>query len=491
MQRHHSKGAALVAAAALGLLAATSLSVAAQAQTYSYTALNAPGSTNTAPRDINNIGTVTGRSGANSSYVESGGVYTNVSIPGSTRVVARGINESGTVVGFYKPSGPAGQQAFIQSSGGLMTFSFAGADATQALGVNDVGAFVGTYSLGGVQHAFQYVGGAASEIVVAGATSTQATGINNAGDIVGYYTNAASETLGFLSHDNVITSFSVPGASFTAALGINNSGDIVGSYIPATSSDELAFVRLGNLYTLLDVPESVFANATVTNATGINDAGAIVGYAGLSGTNFNNGFLATPIAGAPLKIALDGGGADAPVALPISKIGSVSGAIGGGVASQFYSFDWAGGTFGATLSLTNGDAAISYGFQLCSGPSCGTILDSATLKSGQWTGTLTDDLAAGTYTIGLIEHEPGVDPYFTLSFLSPVSSAAPEPAAWTLFLVGFGLVSGSARVRLARRRWSPPMQEFGRGVGDLRTTRTFGQHQAACRSRGTWSDRRA
>ncbi len=432
------------------LFATTSVGAVAQADTYSYTALTAPNTTFTAPRDINNLGVVTGRVGATGSFTEAGGVFTNIGVPGATRTVARGINDAGDVVGFYKPSGPSGLQAFIRSGAGYSTFSFAGADATQGTGINDTGSFVGGYMVGGVQHAFQNIGGVASEISVAGAVAALATGINNSGDVVGYYMNAANNTLGFIAHNNTVTSFAMPGTTETAPLGINNLGEIVGAYIPTGSNDELPFAKIGDLYTLLSVPQAIYPGATATNATGVNDAGVIVGYIGAAGSNFLNGFIATPVAGAPLDIALAGGDAAAPVMLPLSKINSVSSAIGGGVSSQFYSFDWSGGAFAATLSLTGADQAMSYAFQLCSGSSCGTVLDSKTLKYDQWTGTLTDDLAAGTYTIGLLEHQPGVDPYFTLSFQSAVSSAVPEPAAWALLLIGFGSVGSLVRAR--RRR---------------------------------------
>jgi probable HAF family extracellular repeat protein len=439
MNRKHS-------IALLALCAATLLSGAARAQSYSYTAINAPNSTYTVPRGINNSGVVVGFSSPTDSFSEAGGVFTNIDVAGATRTRARGINDAGAVVGISNSPSVSGAQAYVQSSGGSTAFSFPGADATQGIGINNAGSIVGGYVVGGVSHAFQDIGGTASEISVPGSTSTLATGINNSGVVVGYYQNSSGNDQGFLYHNNTVTTLSVPGAAVTEPLGINNAGEIVGDYIPTAGGNELPFAKIGNLYVLLNVPQSIFANPTVTDATGVNDAGVIVGYTGLSSGTTLSGFRATPIAGAPLDIALAGGDASAPVVLPLSQISSISGAIGGGVSSQFYSFAWTGGAFGATLSLTGADPSMTYEFELCSGSSCGTILDSTEINASNWTGTLDDTLAAGPYTIGLIENQTGTDPDFTLSFITAVSSV-PEPGVWTLLLLGFAGLGGMLRSR--------------------------------------------
>jgi hypothetical protein len=79
-----------------------------------------------------------------------------------------------------------------------------------------------------------------------------------------------------------------PGAINTAALGINGAAQIVGEYfVPGVVH---GFYRdVDGSYTALDVPG---ANQT-TLASGINDAGLIVGYYVDSNRN-EHGFLATP-----------------------------------------------------------------------------------------------------------------------------------------------------------------------------------------------------
>ena len=434
----------------LVLCASTTLTTAAQAQSYSYTAIVDPNSPSyTIARGINNAGDIVGFSGQNTSFLDVGGVFTSVNIAGGTRTRARGINNSETIVGLYKAPG-IGPQAYIQSVSGLITGQFNGAP-TQGTGINDAGSIVGGFNVTDTtSQAFQFVGGKATEIVVPGAVYTFATGINNSGDVVGYYHMAGGNDQGFLVHNNVVTSFSLPGAAITQPLGINNAGEIVGDYIPTVGGNELAFAKIGNVYTLLDVPKSIYATPSVTDATGVNDSGAIVGYIGDSNTSTFSGFLATPNGGAATDIALSGGGASNPVSLPLTEISSISGAIGGGVSSQFYSFNWTGGQFSATLSLTGAASNIPYAMELCSGGTCDTILMttklSATNPTDALTGTLTDTLAAGTYTIGLIEKQPGTDPAFTLSFNTPVSGT-PEPTTWSLMILGVGGMGAALRTR--------------------------------------------
>jgi uncharacterized membrane protein len=90
------------------------------------------------------------------------------------------------------------------------------------------------------------------------------------------------------------TSFDVPfaGASDTEASGINDAGQIVGLYSDASGGH--GFLKDGSTYTSLDVP---FAGASGTEALGINNAGAIVGYY-FDASFSTHGFIATPVTAA-------------------------------------------------------------------------------------------------------------------------------------------------------------------------------------------------
>jgi hypothetical protein len=55
-----------------------------------------------------------------------------------------------------------------------------------------------------------------------------------------------------------------------------------------------------------------------------------------------------------------------------------------------------------------------------------------------FTGTLSQMLAAGRYQIGLSTDSP-FDPAFTIAFATPVAGV-PEPASWAMMIFGFGIL---------------------------------------------------
>lgn len=83
-------------------------------------------------------------------------------------------------------------------------------------------------------------------------------------------------------------SLDFPGAQLTQASGINASGQIVGVYIDA-SGQAHGFLDSAGSFSTLDFP-----GALATTAFGINGSGETVGY--YVGTDFvTHGFLATPL----------------------------------------------------------------------------------------------------------------------------------------------------------------------------------------------------
>jgi probable HAF family extracellular repeat protein len=71
------------------------------------------------------------------------------------------------------------------------------------------------------------------------------------------------------------TNIDVPGHTLTYVDGLNSNGDMVGWYADSDSGPYHAFVIKGGTMTLFDHPNSVS-----TVATGINDSGLIIGFAG-------------------------------------------------------------------------------------------------------------------------------------------------------------------------------------------------------------------
>jgi probable HAF family extracellular repeat protein len=77
-----------------------------------------------------------------------------------------------------------------------------------------------------------------------------------------------------------------PGSIGTVVGGINNSGEIVGTYADATLKGHGFLFKLG-VFTIVDFP-----GASLTEVTGVNDHGQIVGWAQINSRVEN--FIGTP-----------------------------------------------------------------------------------------------------------------------------------------------------------------------------------------------------
>ena len=166
----------------------------AQAENYTFTILEAPGSSDATAHGINDSGQVVGRyyiGGTSQGFLYSGGSFTPINVPGALRTDAAGINDSGQIVG-------TGGGGFLYSGGSFTPINVPGAVYTWAFGINASGQIVGRYSDVTGTHGFLYSGGSFTPINVPGAAAeTHVLGINNNGQIVGYYSNT-SGTYGFL-----------------------------------------------------------------------------------------------------------------------------------------------------------------------------------------------------------------------------------------------------------------------------------------------------
>jgi probable HAF family extracellular repeat protein len=105
-------------------------------------------------------------------------------------------------------------------------------------------------------------------------TGTNAAGINNNGQIVGYYGDPVS-TDGFLWTGGSYRALAHPASDHTNPQSINDAGLIVGIYWSNQASGFGSFLYNGFTYTDI-VDPSALPSSTV--ATGINNAGQIVGY---------------------------------------------------------------------------------------------------------------------------------------------------------------------------------------------------------------------
>jgi len=158
------------------------------------------------------------------------------------------------------------------------SLDYPGASYTQAFGINDGGTIVGVYKdASGLNHGFSLSGGTYTPINYPGALDspiggTLLGGVNDAGTIVGTYFDASALPHGFSLSGGTYTPINYPGfVTLTWASGISNAGAIVGYY--DDTSGQHGFSLSGTSYTSLDYPGALY-----TWASGINNRDTIVGW---------------------------------------------------------------------------------------------------------------------------------------------------------------------------------------------------------------------
>jgi probable HAF family extracellular repeat protein len=268
---------------------------------YTYTTLHDPlatGAAATGASGINDSGQVVGTyvhldtvtDGRQHGFLYAGGTYTMLDHPGAINTNAVGINASGQIVGIYN-NGPF--HGFLYSAG-----TYTPLDDLFPQGINAPGQIVGYFGDANGRHGFLYNGGNLTTLDVndpsARAGSTIANGINASGQIVGWYLDSGGTSHGFLYSGGTYTTltdpFAVSGDSDhpngTVASGINDAGQVVGYYY----SDRFTlhgFLYSGGIYTTIDHPAAT-PHSSGTAVTGINNLGQIVG------GSPTGGFVATP-----------------------------------------------------------------------------------------------------------------------------------------------------------------------------------------------------
>jgi hypothetical protein len=176
--------------------------------------------------------------------------------------------------------------------------------------------------------------------------------INNHNVIVGSYASPDAPH-GFMYSKGQLTTIDYPGAEITELTGINDNGDIVGFYVPPDNPSEVHGILLrAGVFTNIDFPGSTF-----TEPLGINAMGTIVGTyadaAGFHGFIYANGSYTTVDAPQldptePPHTLLSG----------INNTGTIIGEVIEG--SSFRGFALSGGSFhflnapGTTDNLTSG-----------------------------------------------------------------------------------------------------------------------------------------
>ncbi len=341
------KGAAAITAIVTASWAAQARAVG----TYTLTILGTVGSDDVYGFGLNNQGQVVGEAtdpttNVSVPYLYSGGTLTTFTGLGGTADAALAINDSGAIAGAGYTAGDTTTHAFLYKNGTLTDLNPAGATESYADAINNLGQVAGQFSspaTGGAYHAAIFANGSVTDLgsLDGGLATALATGINAAGQVVGESetgtaatstdhavlfsggtitdlgtlggdtsvanainasgqitgdadTTADAETHGFLYQNGVMTDMGTLGGDFSTGTGINSEGDVVGySAVAGNQYDDATLFDDGTLYDLNNlIPAN--PNYFLDVATGINDAGQIVGY-GDDG-NLYSAFLLTPTA---------------------------------------------------------------------------------------------------------------------------------------------------------------------------------------------------
>ena len=250
--------------------------------------LNFPGSTLTAPQDINNRGEIVGIyndiNDVNQGFLYCNGTFTSYSVPDATSTQIRGINNHGDFVGTYVDSQNQNHGFLRDHSGQVTTLDFYGVNQTLPNGINDQGTITGLYiDNNQVAHYFVYANGQAVQIDVPNATIPSDFSswpkINNSGSLVGTVVdNDSQQRRAVLVSNGVTMTFGVNGDSGTGARAINSAGAITGP------NSGPGYVLANGKITIFQVP-----GISGTQPRGINDKRQVTGI--YSDANGTHGFI--------------------------------------------------------------------------------------------------------------------------------------------------------------------------------------------------------
>jgi len=263
---------------------------------------------------INNEGEIAGYFGSgNAGHPNKGYVLTppfsqdnfiNENFPHSWQTQVTGLNDNGVTVGFFSTQNGATPAAdnnfgFVNERGRFHKVDFptgnnSNPPVNQLLGVNDSGWAVGFYNDSkGNSHGYAYNinEGWFKRITVNGATSLTAAAVNNSSTIAGFFTNAKGTVDGFVKWVNGhVVTLAAPGAAMTQATGINDRGEVVGTYTVGTGNNAVThgFTWWNGKFTTVNYPA-----ASSTSVNGVNDEGDIVGFYTDAAGN-TDGFVGLP-----------------------------------------------------------------------------------------------------------------------------------------------------------------------------------------------------
>lgn len=313
---------------------------------FTVTDLGTLGGMNSQANAINNRGQVVGNStlageAITRAFLWEDGVMTDLGSLGGTFSKANAINNRGQVVGASEVTGNAARHAVLFDCHGITDLgAFPGSVVGAAFGINNRGDIFGGSttegsSRSGPFHAAQFKDGEGIDLGTLGGPTSFASGVNRRGQAVGradlasglsravIFSEGVITDLGTLDggtasfgrainnrgevaclsdtatgafhaclwRRGVMTDLGTLGGTFSDSAGINKHGQIVGVSTVAGGQQRAYIFHKGKM---TDLNELIPADSgwTLVAATGINDAGEIIGNGLINGQT--HGFLLTP-----------------------------------------------------------------------------------------------------------------------------------------------------------------------------------------------------
>lgn len=278
---------------------------------YNFTSFDGPGSNagGTTVNGINNNGVTVGFSSDNAATPtlftnftrDPNGLFGLLNLAGDPLAMSNGVNDSLNVVGGFS-NGTA-----FETVGGnpLALPAVNSTTATQtAFGISDTGLIVGQFTdnATGTTPGYLLKNGAytiLNPIVVA--TVTNAQGVNNNGLVTGFYSVDGVHQHGFFYNSatqayTLAPDPNIPNLVLTQFLGINDHGIVSGYYqLPDGSQHGLLYDSNTKAYSFLDDPNAAISGFSITQITGIDNAGDLAGFYVDGATGKQRGFVATVV----------------------------------------------------------------------------------------------------------------------------------------------------------------------------------------------------
>ena len=226
------------------------------------------------------VGDTATASGSGHAFLYSGGVMFDLNLPG-TSATARSINASGQIGGYYYDGS---YQGYVDTNGQIADVGNLGSLYSATYAINASGKACGSsMTSSGDEHAFLWSAGVMTDINPFGGDSSAAAGINASGQVVGYGYLPSGDFHAFVRTGTVSKDLGTLGGDWSLANAITDSGKVVGqAYLPGNVKAH-AFLWSGSgALKDLGQPGGNYSEALAVNST----ATQIVGRASVPDPEF-------------------------------------------------------------------------------------------------------------------------------------------------------------------------------------------------------------